>query len=299
MEDANALQAMNLHGKALGRPANTPALNAAQHGLTAKKFLPDILGAELVQEARRQFWAEWQPATATEQHLVAELARHAAALARAEQIEEGLLRTSARGLSLTSCAAEDSELRDRILAASVGAEALDRLTRHRRAHERAFLATLERLHQLRGERPQPAVLTEPAQRLHVHFDEKSCRAFLRRRWETGACSCPACAGTAGTWLGSRDLWQCRTCRNQSGLRSSTVMARSSLPLPVWFAAISAVCRDPEIPLDALCEITGIARRKTVCALAERIRRALKSDDSDRLLAGLTRDGREQPGGSGR
>jgi hypothetical protein len=299
MEDTKAPRTMTLATTAVGRRARTPALNAAKHGLTAKKLLPEILGSEMVEDTRRRFYAEFQPATATEQHLVDELARHAAALARAEQIEDGLLRTSARGLCLAACVADDSDVQDKILAACVGADALDRLTRHRRSHERAFLATLERVHLMRGNRPPANVAVAPAPRLALLVEEETCRGYLRRRWEQGTSTCTSCAGKAGAWLGGRDLWQCRTCQHQDGLRGGTVMARSSLPLSVWFAAIYAVLREPRLSIATLCEVAGIPRRKTVVALHQRIRRALDSADSERLLAGLTGDRLEQLARCGR
>jgi hypothetical protein len=298
MEDQNGSQTKSRRDSTVCRPVSGPALNALTHGLTATKRLPEILGSELVHAARRQFYEEWKPATATEQHLVDELARHAAALARAEHIEDGLLRTSARGFSLTSFAAEDADLNDKILAACVGAEALDRLTRHRRAHERAFLATLERIHQMHGDRPQHSLPSAPVAR-PPRFEEDICRAYLRRRWEEGVCSCPACKGKVGPCLSGRDLWQCRSCRHQSGLRSGTIMVRSSLSLSAWFTAIYALFRDPEITIDALCKVTRISRRKTVVALAQRIRRALCSADSERLLADLTCEILEELGRSSR
>jgi hypothetical protein len=76
------------------------------------------------------------------------------------------------------------------------------------------------------------------------------------------------------------------------------MARSSLALAVWFQAIYAVCRMPQIPIDTLCEVTGIGRRKTLHLLAVRIRQALDSADSHRLLAGLTCDILEELARSG-
>jgi hypothetical protein len=286
MDDEGVLRAACL-GDATGRRrANQSALNATKHGLAAKKHLPEILGSELVEAMRRQFFAEWNPATATQRHLVDELARHAAALARAERIESGLLRTSARTLSLAAFTDDHSD-QDTILAASVGAEALDRLTRHRRAHERAFLSTLERISQMRTECLQPPPHHREILHPRLRFDDKRCRGYLRRRWKLAECTCPSCAGSEGVWLGDRDIWQCRCCRHQCGLRSGTVMAGSSLSLAVWFAAIHQVVSDREVPMRALGEATGINRRKTVVALAQRILRALDSADSNRLLAGLT------------
>jgi hypothetical protein len=65
------------------------------------------------------------------------------------------------------------------------------------------------------------------------------------------------------------------------------MARSSLRLEVWFAAIYAVRRDPDLPVQAVGEAVQIDRRKTAKAIAQRIKRALDSAAAEQLLAGLT------------
>jgi transposase-like protein len=264
-----------------------PSLNAAKHGLSATKLLPEVLGATLIEDIRRKFYAEFRPTTASDFHLVDELARHAAALTRAEQIEEGLLRTSARGLGFAAFPAEGSEVHDAMLAAVVGAEALDRLTRHRRAHERAFFATLEHLRAPRGDPSQAAAPLGPDPHVRLHFDEAICREYLCSRWKLGTSHCPFCGDGNGSWLEGREVWLCRGCRRQIGPRSGTVMARSSLRLHVWFAAIYAVRRDPDLPIQALGEAVRIDRRKTAKAIAQRIKRALDSAAAEQLLAGLT------------
>lgn len=109
------------------------AANAATHGLTATKLLPEILGPELLQSHRQKFQSEWQPCTPTQAYLVEELARHAAALERATPIEEAVLRTSARGLSGISDPGDEGTERDHVLAAACGTETVDRVTRYRRA----------------------------------------------------------------------------------------------------------------------------------------------------------------------
>jgi transposase-like protein len=272
--------------RGVGR-GSLPALNAAKHGLTAQKLLPEVLGATLIEDNRRKFYAEFRPTTASDFHLVDELARHAAALTRAEQIEEGLLRTSARGLGFAAFPADGSEVHDAMLAAVVGAEALDRLTRHRRAHERAFFATLELLQSPRGNPSQAAAPLGPGPHLRLRFDAAICREYLCSRWKSGTAHCPFCGDRHGSWLEGREVWLCRGCRRQFGPRSGTVMARSSLRLDVWFAAIYAVRRDPDLSVEALCEAVRIDRRKTAKTVAQRIKRALDSAAAEQLLVGLT------------
>src|SRR5438874_2345275 len=121
--------------------------NALRHGLTARTLLPQVFQDDAIYQYQRAFQTEWQPSTPTEQVLVQELARHAAALRRAQQAEGALLRESALaavGLWPIQDGAQDCT-EDRLLAGSVATEGIDRLTRYRRAHEKAFLATLTKV----------------------------------------------------------------------------------------------------------------------------------------------------------
>jgi transposase-like protein len=231
------------------------AANAASHGLTATKRLPEILGPELLERHRQRFQLEWRPCTPTQTYLVEELARHAAALERGTLIEEAVLRTSARGLSRISDSDGDEDVGDdHVLAAACGAETVDRVTRYRRAHEKG---------------------------------------------DAGKSRCPSCGGADGKWLARRGQWQCGDCRRQVSARSGTVMERSRLSLRVWIAAIAAILQDRKISTEALCEITGIRRAKTVRALAQRIRKAIDSPNADRLLAGLNAEMLRELAGSRR
>jgi hypothetical protein len=260
------------------------AVNAATHGLTAKKYLPEILGSEVLERHCQRFQSEWQPSTPTESYLVEELARHAAALERAAPIEEAVLRTSARGLSgIAEPDLDQGAGQDRILAAACGAETIDRVTRYRRAHEKGFLAALARLRELRASRD--AVFLQ-APRAPLHFDETACLRYLQRLRDANKSGCPWCGGAEGKWLVGREQWQCQRCRRQVSARSGTVFERSRLRLRVWFAAIGAIIQDRRLSTEAFREITGIRREKTARALAQRIREATDSPEAKRLLAGL-------------
>jgi hypothetical protein len=260
------------------------AANAATHGLTATKYLPAILGPELLERHRQRLLAEWQPSTPTLACLVEEMARHAAALERATPIEEAVLRTSARGLSAISDSEGDEDARaDRVLAAACGTELIDKVTRYRRAHEKGFLSALARLLELRA---ISDAVSLPAACSPLRFTENTCLRCLQRYHDAAKLCCPSCGGADGRWLVGREQWQCRRCRRQVSARCGTVLARSRLALRVWFGAIAAILRDQQISTEALCNITGIRRAKTVRALAQRIRDAIASPQAERLLAGL-------------
>lgn len=260
------------------------AANAATHGLTATKYLPEILGTELLERHRDNFLSEWQPSTPTQRYLVEELARHAAALERATPIEEAVLRTSARGLSgVSDSDGDDGAGKDRVLAAALGSETIDRLTRYRRSHEKGFLAALGRLRELRASRDAvlPLAAVTP-----LRFRETTCLRYLQRHRDANRLGCSSCRVADGKWLVGRELWLCRQCRRQVSARSGTILARSQLALRAWFAAIAAIFQDRKISTEALCDITGIRRAKTVRAVAQRISQAIDSPDAERLFAGL-------------
>jgi transposase-like protein len=262
------------------------AANAVTHGLSAAKLLPEILGRELLQRHRRNFHEQWKPSTVTEECLVEELARHAAALERATPIEEAVLRTSALGLAMLSERGTEPDARaDCLLAAACGTESVDRLTRYRQAHEKGFHTALARLRELRSSPPCVHVPLH-ASLSSLSFDERACLRYLRQRHDNRSLCCPSCGSRERTWLAGRARWQCRECRRQLGLRSRTVMARSPVPLQTWFCLIAAILHDRQVSTDALCRVTGIRREKTVREMAKRVRDALDSPDAERLLAGL-------------
>ena len=262
--------------------------NALRHGLTARTLLPQVLQDDAINQYQHAFQVEWQPATPTEQVLVQELARHAAALRRAQQAEGALLRESALAAVDRWPVQEDAQdcPVDRLLAASVATEGIDRLTRYRRAHEKAFLATLTKLREAKASRPLPNVATPTPS---VCFPtEADCAAYLLSRLQRKECGCPRCGARQGYWLGSRQRWQCAGCHLQFGLRAGTVMAGSHLPLSTWFRAIRLLVQIPNVSNAALRTAMATHRPATACRIGKKIRAALGSQNASALLAGLNR-----------
>mgnify|MGYP001422085896 CR=1 FL=1 len=67
-------------------------------------------------------------------------------------------------------------------------------------------------------------------------DEAAAEAiFTRIRWPDGVC-CPGCGSREMTRLQTRKLWQCRTCRAQTSIRSGFVLHRSKRSLRDWLFA---------------------------------------------------------------
>jgi hypothetical protein len=263
--------------------------NAIRHGLSADTLLPDVLGRALVEEAFGRLVAEWQPATPTQEYFVRELARHQAALARVELMEQAVLRRGARGalgLLDEECDTDDERL-DAMLAGSGTSDALERITRYRRTHERAVLKSLAALRDLRL-RAAAAPVPPPAPPPPAFTREDQCQAYLIARQRDRGMVCPRCDGRQLTWIAGRQVWQCRGCRRQMGIRWQTVMAGSRVGLLAWFRAIELLLRRPQASAVELSTATGIERPATLRRLAARIRQALATQTASEQLAGLDR-----------
>jgi hypothetical protein len=190
--------------------------NALKHGLTAKKQVPEAIQLETA-GLHRRLKAELAPASAIEEILVGELARHGAALKFASAAEPAVLRSGAAcGTTLhrvlqANSVPQLSEL-DEILAAAVTSDGLEKLSRYRRQHERGLYEawnTLERVHS-QGK-------TGRTDELMGRFAEESnCRNYLIARLKSQPCT--QCGCKAGSWLKTRSRWECGHCRFQAGIR---------------------------------------------------------------------------------
>ena len=110
--------------------------------------------------------------------------------------------------------------------------------------------------------------------------------YLQRYRDAEKLRCPSCGGADGKWLAGREQWQCRQLptageRTERDGPGTVPVVASGL-----VRAIAAILQDRQISTEALCDITGIRRAKTVRALAQRIRQAIDSPEAERLLAGL-------------
>ena len=279
--------------------------NAVKHALSAAALLADVLGRERVEEAFQLLKAEWRPASPTEEVLIREIARHKEALGRIEKMEEAVLRRGAQAaLDLDLDNVAGVRLLDEMDIALAGAgtsEALDRISRYRRAHERGFYRGLAALKALRdagqtsqGRFDATAVslagesLGPKTKPIDPFPDDKACEDYLLSRHRSGIVACAKCGERAGRFLPSRKTWQCRGCRRQTSLRAGTVLAGSHVGLLAWFRAIHVLVTDPETSLSQLGEATRIPRQGTLRRMADEIRFALQSADPTGQLAGLDR-----------
>jgi hypothetical protein len=254
--------------------------NSIKHGLCATELLSSLVKPGRVQELAARFSEDYSPVTETQRVLVAEAARHAAALEFTQDAEGAVLRQGASQVELLVPGGDS----DAALTAAVSSEALDRCARYRRGHEKALHAALVRLREtMTTGRPGPAHKKAPAQ---PALTETDCVAFLERRFQDGDFRCRRCGSPRGFWIVARRIWQCRDCRHQAGLRTGTIMARSRLPLRLWFAGIQCLAAEPGLTHRELGEKLCLSRAATVRALAKRIRAALATPEMAALLRAL-------------
>lgn len=272
--------------------------NAVRHGLSSQTLLADILGRGAIESAYDALVCEWRPTSLTEHTLLREMARHQVALERIEQMEEATLRRGALGgaglLLSTMTDPSDEEERDAVLASAGTADAVEKISRYRRPHEKGYyrsLATLEALRAARACRERktdphqtPAKVPLPA--TSKFQTECDCEAYLHRRFLDGRITCLECGDTGGKYIPSRKSWRCRKCQREVSLRAGTIMAGSHVELLSWFHAIEWLSRARTSSVKDLRTVTSIQRDGTLRRMVREIQKAFDSTESDSMLAGL-------------
>lgn len=292
MDEDTGIEAAGDKGNvAPGKAQSGSAANSLKHGLTATKTVPESLRLR-VEEYRRELCEEVQPQTFRQRILVEEMARHSAAMKLCEELEASALRCGAKNATVVPSESGEAAAQDRddVLTAAGASQALERVSKYRRQHERGYFSAMYNLRiELNSE--QGLVPAVPSR----HFDDEAgCEQYLlARRARDGWC-CPRCGKKKGSWLPKSKRWECGCCGFQVGLRDGTVMERSPLPLRQWFAAIIAVCADLTIVASVLADVVGIQRLATVRKMRQSILEAIESPQRDRLLAGLQKFSKSRP-----
>lgn len=262
---------------------NTAEQHADVAGESVKRLAPELRAA--VESEFAQLAREYRPMGRAEEVLVREMARHVTALAHAEKAEPSVLAMSAAMVANTSEIAGGSGL-DAALAASVISDGTERVSRYRQGHERAFHLALRSLMKLQAAR------SSQSERRDLEWNqfstEKDCENYLIKWARSRERRCPRCGQSHGDWIVSRGCWECRGCKLQVGMRWGTIFHGSRLPLRTWFRAILLQVSFGELETEQLSHRIGVTRATTIRKLVSSIRKALKSPNSDVLLAGLNR-----------
>lgn len=110
-----------------------------------------------------------------------------------------------------------------------------------------------------------------------------CQRYLVAcRWPDGYW-CPRCAHAEAYELSTRGLFQCRSCRHQVSVTAGTVLHRTHVPLPLWFAAAYLVTtHTPGFSAVQLQRQLGLSRYETAWTMLQKLRRAMLRPERDRL-----------------
>lgn len=111
----------------------------------------------------------------------------------------------------------------------------------------------------------------------VHFSDRDvCNQFVAGlRWPNGPV-CPTCQGTDHSYLTTRRLWKCKSCKRQFSVKVGTIFEDSPLGLDKWLAAIWLIANSKnEISSHELSRSIGITQ-KSGWFLLQRIRLAMQT-----------------------
>ena len=94
----------------------------------------------------------------------------------------------------------------------------------------------------------------------------------RRRWPNGIVSCPVCGRDDVRYLGSRELWECRSKhpRSQFSVRAGTILEDSHIPPGLWLVAIWMVANTGIPSSHELARKLGITQ-KSAWSMLRRIK----------------------------
>jgi len=121
--------------------------------------------------------------------------------------------------------------------------------------------------------------------MHQFPDDDACRAYLEKmRWPNGFV-CSRCQGINASYVASRQLRQCATCRYQASVTAGTIFHATQTSLQKWFLAIFFVSRHKQgISALQLQRDLGLGSYQTAWTMLHKLRSAL-GDRTGQLLKG--------------
>src|ERR1051326_5549016 len=134
---------------------------------------------------------------------------------------------------------------------------------------------------MENDKPLPKTLLEA---IKYFSDRDNALNFMAElRWPDGIV-CPHCSGSEVTFLKTRRIWKCRSCRKQFSIKTGTVLEDSPIGLDKWLSAIWIIVNAKNgVSSYELHRSLGITQ-KSAWFLSHRIRLALKAGSFE-LLSG--------------
>lgn len=134
---------------------------------------------------------------------------------------------------------------------------------------------------MENDKPLPKTLLEA---IRYFSDADNALNFMAElRWPDGIV-CPHCSGSEVTFLKTRRIWKCKSCRKQFSIKTGTILEDSPIGLDKWLAAIWIIVNSKNgVSSYELHRSLGITQ-KSAWFLSHRIRLALKAGSFE-LLSG--------------
>jgi transposase-like protein len=125
----------------------------------------------------------------------------------------------------------------------------------------------------------PATLLEA---VRYFADPEVCVQYVARlRWPDGPV-CPACGSGNHSYLSTRRIWKCKSCKKQFSVKVGTIFEDSAIPLDKWLAAIWLIANAKNgISSYELARHTGMTQ-KSAWFVLHRIRLAMQTGSFDKF-----------------
>jgi transposase-like protein len=121
----------------------------------------------------------------------------------------------------------------------------------------------------------------------VYFsDPERCFAYATKlRWPEGAVTCPRCNTAKHSFIKTRRIWFCYTCKKQFTLKVGTIMEDSPITLDKWMTAFWMLCNCKNgISSYELGKALGI-HQESAWFMLQRIRKVMQDDFFGSKLGG--------------
>lgn len=116
-----------------------------------------------------------------------------------------------------------------------------------------------------------------------HFsDPQVAHDFLTElRWPDGV-TCPYCGGKEHSFISTRRIWACKSCKKRFSLRVGTILEDSPLKLEIWLAAMFLIANARNgISSCEVARSLGVQQR-TAWFLLHRIRKVMETGSMEKL-----------------
>jgi transposase-like protein len=127
------------------------------------------------------------------------------------------------------------------------------------------------------ETPLPNTLLEA---VRYFSDPEVCVQYVAKlRWPNGPV-CPRCDGREHSYLKTRRVWKCKSCKKQFSVKVGSIFEDSPIPLDKWLAAIWLIANSKNgISSYELGRATGLTQ-KSAWFVLQRIRLAMQAGSFD-------------------